>query len=101
MSARVQAASPEAVERLHNAMNLHDLGASRLFRSRLPERAARSSKPRLRRSRAGREELVGALRGHTRLHAGCWPVRRGDTVWSEWHWTGTRRANDAPLDCEE
>ena len=100
MSARVQAASPEAVERLHNAMNQHDLEAflacfDREYRSEQPAHPSRGF--------GGREQVEknwsALFEGIPDFHAELLATATdGDTVWSEWHWTGTRRANEAPLD---
>src|SRR6185436_19184493 len=100
MRARVQAASPEAVERLHNAMNRHDLEAvlacfDRDYRSEQPAHPSRGF--------GGREQVEknwsALFEGIPDFHAELLSsASEGDTVWSEWHWTGTRRATDAPLD---
>ena len=63
MSARMQGASPEAVERLHNAMNQHDLGA---FLACF-DRDYRSEQPAHPQARLGGP--AGALR--------AWPGHRG------------------------
>jgi hypothetical protein len=82
MSARVQAASREAVERLHTAMNQHDLEAFLAcfdphYRSEQP----RSSNPRLRRSRAGREEPGRRCsRAYPTSTRSCSPLRRRVTL---------------------
>ena len=100
MSARMQGASPEAVERLHNAMNQHDLGAflacfDRDYRSEQPAHPSRGF--------GGREQVeknwAALFEAMPDFHAELLATAtEGDTVWSEWHWTGTRRASDAPLD---
>jgi ketosteroid isomerase-like protein len=96
----VQAASLEAVERLHNAMNRHDLEAflacfDRGYRSEQPAHPSRGF--------AGREQVEknwsALFEGIPDFHAELLATAtEGDTVWSEWHWTGTRRADQTPLD---
>jgi limonene-1,2-epoxide hydrolase len=99
MSAHVQAESPEAIERLHNAMNERDLEAfvacfDPNYRSEQPAHPNRGF--------GGREQVEknwsalfeGILDFHADLVA---TATEGDTLWCEWHWTGTR-ANEGPLD---
>ena len=99
MSAQVQTALLEVVDRLHTAMNEHDLGAFLAcldpnYRSEQPAHPIRGF--------GGREQVE---RNWSALFEGIPDFRaellasatEGDTVWSEWHWTGTR-ANEAPLD---
>ena len=99
MSAQVQAESPEAIERLHNAMNKRDLEAfvacfDPNYRSEQPAHPNRGF--------GGREQVEknwsalfeGILDFHADLIA---TATEGDTLWCEWHWTGTR-ANEGPLD---
>jgi ketosteroid isomerase-like protein len=100
MSPRVQAAPRETIERLHNAMNQHDLEAflaclDREYRSEQPAHPSRGF--------AGREQVEknwsALFEGIPDFHAELLATAtEGDTVWSEWHWTGTRRANGTPLD---
>jgi limonene-1,2-epoxide hydrolase len=99
MSVRRQAASPDAVERLHKAMNQHNLEAflacfDREYRSEQPAHPSRGF--------GGREQVEknwsALFEGIPDFHAELLAkATDGDTVWSEWDWTGTRRANDAPL----
>ncbi len=99
MSARVHAASLEAVERLHNAMNQHDLEAflacfDPKYRSEQPAHPSRGF--------GGREQVEknwsALFEGIPDFHAELLATAtEGDTVWCEWHWTGTR-TNQAPLD---
>ena len=100
MSAHTRAASLEAVERLHAAMNQHDLEAFLAcfdpnYRSEQPAHPIRGF--------GGREQVEknwsALFEGIPDFHAELLAsATEGDTVWCEWHWTGTRRANDAPLD---
>ena len=99
MTARVQAASRVVVERLHTAMNQHDLEAflaclDRHYRSEQPAHPTRGF--------AGREQVAknwsGLFEGIPDFHAELLATAtEGDTLWAEWRWTGTR-ANEAPLD---
>ena len=99
MSAQTQAASLEAVERLHAAMNQHDLEAFLAcfdpnYRSEQPAHPNRGF--------GGREQVEknwsALFEGIPDFHAELLATAtQGDTLWSEWHWTGTR-ANEAPLD---
>ena len=99
MSARAKPASLEVVERLHRAMNHHDLEAFLAcfgpdYRSEQPAHPNRGF--------GGREQVE---KNWSALFEGVPDFRaellatatEGDTLWSEWHWTGTR-ANEAPLD---
>ena len=99
MSAGMQAASPDAVERLYKAMNQHDLATflacfDREYRSEQPAHPSRGF--------GGREQVEknwsalfeGILDFHAELLA---TATEGETVWSEWRWTGTRRADGTPL----
>jgi len=99
MTAQVQAASLEAVERLRHAMNEHDLEAfvacfDPKYRSEQPAHPTRGF--------AGREQVEknwsALFEGIPDFHAELLSTAtEGDTVWAEWRWTGTR-ADDAPLD---
>ena len=99
MSARARAASFETVERLHAAMNRHDLEAFLAcldpnYRSEQPAHPTRGF--------GGREQVE---KNWSALFEGIPDFRAellataaaGDTVWSEWRWTGTR-ATQAPLE---
>jgi ketosteroid isomerase-like protein len=99
MGAHVQAASLEALERLHNAMNQRDLEAFLAcfdpnYRSEQPAHPNRGF--------GGREQVeknwAALFDGVPDFHAELLATATvGDTLWSEWHWTGTRE-NEAPLD---
>ena len=99
MSAQVQAASREAMERLRAAMNEHDLDAflaclSPDYRSEQPVHPQRGF--------AGREQVEknwsAMFEGIPDFHAELLAdATEGDTLWAEWRWTGTR-ANEVPLD---
>jgi limonene-1,2-epoxide hydrolase len=99
MGAPVKAKPIEVVERMHNAMNQHDLEAFLAcfdpgYRSEQPAHPNRGF--------GGREQVEknwsalfdGIPDFHAELLA---TATEGDTLWSEWHWTGTR-TNEAPLD---
>jgi limonene-1,2-epoxide hydrolase len=100
MSVRGRVASGEAVERLQNAMNQHDLDAFLAcfepdYRSEQPAHPGRGF--------GGREQVEknwsALFEGIPDFHAELLATAtEGDTVWTEWHWTGARRADDAPLD---
>ena len=99
MSAGVQPASPDAVERLYKAMNQHDLAAflacfDREYRSEQPAHPSRGF--------GGREQVEknwsALFEGIPDFHAELLATAtEGETVWSEWRWTGTRRADGTPL----
>ena len=99
MTARVQAASRVVVERLHTAMNQHDLEAFLAcldphYRSEQPAHPTRGF--------GGREQVEknwsAMFEGMPDFHAELLAdATEGDTIWAEWHWTGTR-ANEVPLD---
>jgi ketosteroid isomerase-like protein len=98
MGAQVKAKPAEVIERLHDAMNRHDLAAFLAcidpdYRSEQPAHPNRGF--------GGREQVE---KNWSALFEGIPDFRaellatatEADTVWSEWHWTGTR-ANEAPL----
>jgi ketosteroid isomerase-like protein len=95
----VQANPKDVVERLHQAMNAHDLEAHVAcfhpdYRSEQPAHPNRGF--------GGREQVEknwAALYGGIRdFHAELLAITaEGDTAWAEWHWTGTR-ADGAPFD---
>lgn len=95
----MEANPKEVVERLHRAVNLHDLEAFVAlfhpdYRSEQPVHPNRGF--------GGREQVLtnwtALFEGIPDFHAELLSTAsEGDTVWSEWHWTGTR-ANEAPLD---
>jgi limonene-1,2-epoxide hydrolase len=95
-----QASNPkEVLERLHHAMNQHDLEAFLAcfdsdYRSEQPAHPNRGF--------GGREQVAtnwtALFEGIPDFHADLRATAtEGDTVWTEWRWTGTR-ANEAPLD---
>ena len=100
MSAEVNAAAVEVVERLQQTMNEHDLETFVAcfdpgYRSEQPAHPNRGF--------GGREQVEknwsALFEGIPDFHAELLATATdGDTVWSEWHWTGTRRANGTPLD---
>jgi ketosteroid isomerase-like protein len=89
----------EVLERLHRAVNQHDLEAFVAcfhpdYRSEQPVHPNRGF--------GGREQVrtnwQALFEGMPDFHAELVATAaEGDTVWSEWHWTGSR-ANEAPLD---
>ena len=93
------AAPAEVVERLHQAMNQHDLEAflglmAPEYRSEQPAHPNRGF--------GGREQVEknwsALFEGIPDFHAELLATAtEGHTSWSEWHWTGTR-ANGEPLD---
>ena len=99
MGAQARAKPAKVVERLHLAMNRHDLGAfvdcfDPNYRSEQPAHPNRGF--------GGREQVEknwsALFEGIPDFHAELVAtVTEGDLSWSEWHWTGTR-ANEAPLD---
>ena len=99
MSAQVPAGPLETAERLHNAMNQHDLEAFLAcfdpnYRSEQPVHPTRGF--------GGRDQVEknwsALFEGIPDFHAELLATASdGDTLWSEWRWTGSR-ANEAPLD---
>ena len=99
MTAHAQAVSLETADRLHAAMNEHDLGAFLAcldpnYRSEQPVHPTRGF--------AGRDQVEknwsALFEGIPDFHAELLATAtEGETLWAEWHWTGTR-ANEAPLD---
>jgi len=89
----------EVLERLRHAVNQHDLEAFVAcfhpdYRSEQPVHPDRGF--------GGREQVrtnwKALFEGMPDFHAELLATAiEGDTVWSEWHWTGTR-ANEAPLE---
>ena len=99
MTAHAQAVSLETVDRLHTAMNEHDLGAFLAcldpnYRSEQPVHPTRGFGGREQVEKNWSSLFEGVPDFHAQLLA---TAAEGDTVWSEWHWTGTR-ANEAALD---
>lgn len=89
----------EVIERLHNAMNQHDLGAfldcfDPDYRSEQPVHPNRGFGGREQVERNWSALFDGIPDFHAELIASA---ADGDTLWSEWRWTGTR-ADAAPLD---
>ena len=99
MSAGVNAAAVEVVGRLHQAMNEHDLGAfvacfDSGYRSEQPAHPDRGF--------GGREQVEknwsALFGGIPDFHADLLTTASaGETLWAEWHWTGTRE-NEAPFE---
>jgi limonene-1,2-epoxide hydrolase len=99
MGVEVNAKPAEVVERLHHAMNQHDLEAFLAcidpgYRSEQPAHPNRGFGGREQVEKNWRALFDGIPDFHAELLA---TATKGDTVWCEWHWTGTR-ANEAPLD---
>lgn len=99
MDAQENAKPDNVVERLHLAMNRHDLDAfldcfDLNYRSEQPAHPSRGF--------GGREQVEknwsALFEGIPDFHAELLATAtEGDLSWSEWHWRGTR-ANEAPLD---
>ena len=93
-----QVTSLEALKRLHEAMNKHDLDAFLAcidadYRSEQPAHPNRGFDGRAQVGKNWSAIFDGIPDFHAELLASA---IEGDTVWSEWRWTGTR-ANEAPL----
>ncbi len=99
MGAHVKTKPAKVVERLYLAMNRHDLEAfldcfDPNYRSEQPIHPNRGF--------GGREQVEknwsALFEGIPDFHAELLATAtEGDTLWSEWHWTGTR-ATEVPLD---
>jgi ketosteroid isomerase-like protein len=99
MGTEPRATPRELVERLHEAMNRHDLEAFLAcvdadYQSEQPVHPARGF--------GGRDQVEKnwstIFEGIPDFHADLLgSAVDGDTVWCEWHWFGSR-ANEAPLD---
>jgi hypothetical protein len=99
MGAHVQVNPKEVLERLHHAMNQHDLEAFLAcfdpdYRSEQPAHPNRGF--------GGREQVeknwTALFEGIPDFHAELRSTAtQGGTLWTEWRWTGTRD-NEAPLD---
>ncbi len=99
MSAHAKAAPVEVVKRLHQAMNQHDLKAFLAcldadYRSEQPVHPNRGFGGREQVEKNWSELFESLPDFHAELIA---TARDADTLWCEWHWTGTR-ADAAPLD---
>ena len=99
MSAQAHTASREALKRLHTAMNQHDLEAFLAcfdphYRSEQPAHPLRGFGGREQVEKNWSAMFEGIPDSHAELLANA---TEGDTLWAEWHWTGTR-ANEVPLD---
>ncbi len=99
MTAQEVSSPLRVLERLHHAMNDHDLDAFLAcfavdYRSEQPAHPNRGF--------GGREQVAqnwsAMFEGIPDFHAelGATAVSQ-DSLWAEWHWTGNR-ANDTPLD---
>jgi ketosteroid isomerase-like protein len=89
----------ETVQRLHSAMNQHDLETFLAcldpdYRSEQPAHPARGFDGRDQVEKNWSALFEGIPDFHAELLA---TARDGDTLWSEWHWTGSR-TSEAPLD---
>jgi ketosteroid isomerase-like protein len=99
MGERSDATPAQVVERLHHAMNRHDL---RAFLDCFDPDYSSEQPVHPNRGFVGREQVEknwsALFKGIPDFHAELVAsAAEGDTSWSEWHWTGTR-AGDAPLD---
>lgn len=99
MGAEVEVNPKEVLERLRRAMNQHDLEEFLAcfhseYRSEQPAHPNRGfgGREQVRKNWAALFEAIPDF--HAELLASA---TDRDTVWSEWHWTGTR-ATEAPLD---
>jgi ketosteroid isomerase-like protein len=89
----------DVIERLRQAMNQHDLGGFLAcfdpdYRSEQPVHPNRGFGGRQQVEKNWSALFEAMPDFHAELLAAA---TEGDTVWAEWHWTGTR-ANEAPLD---
>jgi len=99
MGAHVHASPKEVVERLHHAMNQHDLAGFLAcfgpdYRSEQPAHPNRGF--------GGREQVeknwAALFSGIPDFHAALVATTAdGDIVWAEWRWSGTR-TGEPPLD---
>lgn len=99
MGAHAHASSKEVLERIHRAMNQHDLAEFLAcfgsdYRSEQPAHPNRGF--------SGREQVeknwAALFSGIPDFHAELVAtVADGDTVWAEWRWSGTR-AGEPPLE---
>lgn len=99
MGARVQANPNDVLERLHQAMNQHDLGAflacfAADYRSEQPAHPNRGFGGRKQVEKNWTALFAGIPDFHAELLA---TAAEGETAWTEWHWTGTR-ADGTALD---
>ena len=99
MGTNMHASSKDVLERLHHAMNQHDVATfvacfAPAYRSEQPAHPNRGF--------GGRDQVE---KNWTALFASMPDFRAeivattddGDTVWAEWRWSGTR-ANEPPID---
>jgi ketosteroid isomerase-like protein len=94
-----EAKPAKVVERLHSAMNQHDLQAFLAcfdpdYRSEQPAHPNRGFGGREQVEKNWRALFEGIPDFRAELLA---TATEGDTLWSEWHWTGTR-VDQQPLD---
>jgi hypothetical protein len=99
MGAHVHASSKEVLERLHHAMNQHDLAGfvacfGPAYRSEQPAHPNRGFGGRGQVEKNWAAVFSGVPDFHADLVAA---TADGDTVWAEWRWSGTR-AGGPPLD---
>ena len=95
----MQSQSMAVIERLHDAINRHDLEAFLAcfapdYRSEQPAHPGRAFAG----SEQVRKNWAAFFEGVPDLHAELLgAAAQGDTVWAEWRWRGTRR-DGTPLD---
>jgi ketosteroid isomerase-like protein len=99
MGAHVHASSKEVVERLHQAMNQHDLAGFLAcfgpdYRSEQPAHPNRGFDGREQVEKNWAALFSGIPDFHAELVA---TAADADTVWAEWRWSGTR-TSEPPLD---
>jgi hypothetical protein len=99
MTAHVHASPQEVLERLHRAMNRHDLAGFLAcfgpdYRSEQPAHPNRGFSGREQVARNWAALFSGIPDFHAELVAAA---ADADTVWAEWRWSGTR-AGEPPLD---
>jgi ketosteroid isomerase-like protein len=99
MSAEVNATAPEVVERLYQAMNDHDLGA---FVACFDPGYTSEQPAHPNRGFGGREQVeknwAALFDSIPDFHADLLTTATsGETLWAEWHWTGTRE-NEASFE---
>ena len=88
---------PEVIDRLVAAMNAHDLDAAARFfhedyRSEQPAHPGRAFVGRAQMRANWEAMFAGVPDFHAEI---CRSVQDGDTTWTEWRWSGTRRDGQA------
>jgi limonene-1,2-epoxide hydrolase len=99
MAAHLHASSKKVLERLHQALNQHDLAGfvacfAPEYRSEQPAHPNRGFSGREQVEKNWGDLFSGIPDFHAELVA---TAADGDTVWAEWRWSGTR-AGEPPLD---